>query len=299
MAVLDEIRTSIGGVAERVGPAVVGLRTGRHHGGGSGVVIGEGTVLTVAHALRGEEAEVQFAGGRRATARVAGVDADLGIAVLEADTGDVAPVDLADGDAPLGTPVVALADPGGRGLRVTLGFVTAAEGGFRTHRGRRVAAAIEHSAPLPRGSSGGPLVDLDGRLLGVNAARRDGGLILALAADAQLRERVERLGRGERIEPRRLGVAVAPPRLARRLRRAVGLPERDGLLVRAVQEGSPAERAGLEAGDLLVRAGERELDGLDALHAAIDTADALTLGVVRGLEEREVQVRLAGDGEEA
>jgi S1-C subfamily serine protease len=66
-----------------------------------------------------------------------------------------------------------------------------------------------------------------------------------------------------------------------------------------VQEGSPAERAGLEAGDLLVRAGERELDGLDALHAAIDTADALTLGVVRGLEEREVQVRLAGDGEEA
>jgi serine protease Do len=299
MAVLDEIRASIGGVAERVGPAVVGLRTGRHHGGGSGVVIAEGTVLTVAHALHGEEAELQFAGGRRATARVSGVDADLGIAVLDADTGDVAPVDLADGEAPLGTPVVALADPGGRGLRVTLGFVTSAEGGFRTHRGRRVAAAIEHSAPLPRGSSGGPLVDLEGRLLGVNAARRDGGLILALAADAQLRERVERLGRGERIEPRRLGVAVAPPRLARRLRRAVGLPERDGLLVRAVQEDSPAERAGLEPGDLLVRAGERELDGLDALHAAIDTADALTLGVVRGLEEREVQVRLAGDGEAA
>ncbi len=90
--------------------------------------------------------------------------------------------------------------------------------------------------------------------------RVDGGSILAIAADASLRERVEALGRGETPKRARLGVAVAPPRVARRLRRAVGLPERDGVLVRAVEEGSAAERAGIERGDLIVAAGERQVE---------------------------------------
>src|SRR2546429_504351 len=83
---------------------------------------------------------------------------------------------------------------------------------------------------LRRGSSGGPLLDGDGRLLGINTIRVDGNLILALPA-AALRERVESLARGETKSSPRLGVAVAPPRVARKMRRAVGLPEREGLLV--------------------------------------------------------------------
>jgi len=159
----------------------------------------------------------------------------------------------------------------------------------------RIAGAIEHSAPLPRGSSGGPLVDVEGRLLGLNAVRAGGGLILALPADAQQRARVEGLRHGERAPARRLGVALAPPRLARRMRRNVGLPERDGLLVRAVQDDTPAQRAGLSRGDLLVRAGGQPLDDIDALYAALDATEGdvpLTLGVVRGTEELEVHVRL-------
>ena len=91
----------------------------------------------------------------------------------------------------------------------------------------------------------------------------------------------------------RLGVAIAPPRVARRLRRAVGLPERDGLLVRAVEDGSAADRAGIERGDLLVGAGERALDHVDSLYEALDAARAdgkLELTVVRGTEERAVPV---------
>jgi serine protease Do len=187
--------------------------------------------------------------------------------------------------------VFALADPGGRGLRTTFGMVSATGRGFRGPRGRRVTGSIEHTAPLPRGSSGGPLVDPDGRLLGLNAVRRDGGFILALPADAALRRRVEELARGEAGERPRLGVALAPPRVARRLRSAVGLPERDGLLVRAVVDGSPAAAAGLERGDLLVRAGDRELASMDDLFDALDAAgDTLPLVVVRGTEERELQV---------
>ena len=225
------------------------------------------------------------------------------MAIIHVDTGDVAPLDLA-GAAPapgLGTPVLALADPGGGGLRVTFGLVTAADGGFRGPRGRRIAGAVEHSAPLPRGSSGGPLVDLDGRLLGLNAVRRDGGLILALPADEALRERIAGLVRGESVAPRRLGVAVAPPALARRMRRAVGLPEREGLLVHAVEDDSPAARAGLQRGDLLVAAQGRDLGaGTEQLYAVLDALEAgstLTLRVVRGTEERDVAVDFAAPAE--
>lgn len=293
MALLEETQNSIETAANRIGPAVVGL--GRGWGVGSGVVIAPGQVLTNAHNLRHEEVTVSFADGRRAAARVAGADADLDVAVLEVDTGEIEPVQWASADDQpgVGRPVLALGNPGGRGLRVTPGFVSSVARSFRGPRGRRIRGAIEHTAPLPRGSSGGPLVDLEGRLLGLNAVRVDGGLILAIAADASLRERVEALGRGETPKRARLGVAVAPPRVARRLRRAVGLPERDGVLVRAVEEGSAAERAGIERGDLIVAAGERQVERVDALYEALDAARAdgkFELTVLRGTEERTVEV---------
>jgi S1-C subfamily serine protease len=90
-----------------------------------------------------------------------------------------------------------------------------------------------------------------------------------------------------------LGVAVAPPRVARRLRRAVGLPERDGILVRAVQEQSAADRAGLQRGDLIVAAGGKSIASLDDLYDALETAresESLELEIVRGTEEQSIQV---------
>src|SRR3954470_6862101 len=156
-SVLPELQTTISGVAERVGPSVVGL--GRGWGRGSGVVIAPGHVLTSAHNLRGEEVTVTRGDRERVSARVSATDLDLDLAVLDLDTGEAPAVEWpeAAGTPELGTAVVALADPGGRGLRATLGFVTVAGRRFRGPRGRRVEGAIEHSAPLPRGSSGGPL----------------------------------------------------------------------------------------------------------------------------------------------
>jgi S1-C subfamily serine protease len=290
---IELLEQAIERTAERVGPAVVGL--GRGWGLGSGVVIGAGRVLTSAHNLRGDDATVTFDDGRRMRGSVTGVDGDLDLAVIAVDTGERPSVDWKPDEttAKLGGAVVALANPGGRGLRATLGFVSSPERSFRGPRGRRITGAIEHTAPLPRGSSGGPLVDPAGRLLGINALRLEGGLIVALAADAAVRARIDLLARGEAPERRRLGVAVAPPRAARRMRRAVGLPDRDGVLVRAVESGSPAERTGIEPGDLIVRAGGREIDSLDDLYAALDASlatDRLALGVVRGSDERELDV---------
>ena len=298
MAVLEELTQSVQTVAGRVGSAVVGL--GRGFGRGSGVVVAEGRVVTNAHNLRGDEITVSFHDGRVETGTLAGSDRDGDIAVIAVDTGAVEPVEPgAAGDLEPGAVVFALANPGGRGLRTTLGLVSATERSFRGPRGRRFRGGIEHTAPLPRGSSGGPLVDVDGRLVGINTVRGAGGLVLALAADADFAERVESLARGESISRPRLGVAIAPTRVARRLRRAVGLPERDGLLVHGVEDGGPAGEAGIEKGDLLVAVDGTELARVDDLRTALSKAGAeLRLTAVRGVEERDVVVKLE-QGEES
>ena len=296
MQFVQELQETIARIADEVGPSVVGL--GRGWGFGSGVVVADGRVLTNAHTLRGDETTVTFADGREGAGRVAAFDLDGDLAVVAVATDGPPPIAWpADGaPASVGTPVFALANPGGRGMRVTFGLVSASGRTFRGPRGRRLAGGIEHTAPLARGSSGGPIVDADGRLLGINTLRLEGSLIVALAADESLRERAEALARGESPSRARLGVAIAPPRAARRLRQAVGLPERDGVLVREVLADSPASRAGLEQGDLLVAAAGEPVRRVDDLFRALDAAGSdgtLELTVVRGVEERTVPVSLA------
>jgi serine protease Do len=289
---LTEIQETIATLAERHGPSVAGV--GRGWRLASGAVVADGRVVTSAHRVRGDEVTVSFAGERQETGRRLATDHDLGIAVLEVDTGDAQPLEWAETSPALGAAVVALANPGGRGLRASPGFVVATERSFRGPRGRRIEGAVEHSAALPRGSAGGPLLDTDGRLVGLNMLRLEGGLILALGAGA--REAIDSLGRGEGPRRRYLGVAVAPPYVARKLQRALGLPEREGVLVRAVEEGSPAARGGLERGDLIVTAGGREVDGIDTLHEVVGAAaGSVPLTVVRGAEERELEVAPAGE----
>src|SRR3954454_2306575 len=116
MAVLEEISASVKSVADRLGPAVVGL--GRGWGRGSGVVTAPGTVLTNAHNLRGSEVTVTFADGRTETGSVAGGDAAGDLAVIAVETGDVEPAEFGDPDAlGIGSVVMALANPGGGAVR--------------------------------------------------------------------------------------------------------------------------------------------------------------------------------------
>ena len=151
-------------------------------------------------------------------------------------------------------PVFALANPGGRGLRVTFGTVSGMDRSFRGPRGLRITGSLEHTAPLLPGSLGGPVLDAEGQLLGINTNRLGEGFYLAIPADEALRGRVDALGRGESVRAPQLGITLTPGHVARRMRRAVGLPEAEGLLIRDVAEDSPAARADLHRGDLIVAA---------------------------------------------
>jgi serine protease Do len=163
----------------------------------------------------------------------------------------------------------------------------------------RITGSLEHTAPLLPGSSGGPVLDASGQLLGINTNRLGEGFYLAIPADEALRGRIDALARGESVRPPQLGVAIAPGHVARRLRRAVGLPEAEGLLIRDVSEDSPAARAGLARGDLIVAAAGRPTRTADDLFGVLRASapgGSVELTVLRGSEERTVLVTFGDDG---
>jgi serine protease Do len=284
MTALDELATLVRKAADEAGPSVVSIgRDGR----GSGFVVAPGRVVTNAHNLRDRTTSVRFADGRTVQGAVTGSDVDGDLVVLDVDTGDTGPLAWADGSVQPGDVVVAVS-AGRHQTRASWGQVTSAERGFRGPRGRRIAGAIEHTAPSASGSSGAPVFDRDVKVVGINTHRVDHGFYLARAADQELRDRIAAMGEGRTFERAELGVALAPSHLAAKLRRAVGLAERDGLLVRGVVDDSVAATAGIKQGDLLVRAGGRDLaspDDLFAVLGGVTPGSQLEIDLVRGSDE--------------
>ena len=289
MGVIEELQAAIHDVAAAAGPSVVAIGSRQR---GSGFVVGDGRVVTNAHNIRGDEVTVTFADGRSVRGSVAGVDVDGDLAVINVDTAGASPLEWGSGDAlTVGSVVFGAAASLNGGTRVTVGTVSAVARAFRGPGGRRIAGSVEHTAPLAPGSSGGALLDGQGRLLGINTNRLGEGFYLALPADASLRDRIDALGRGQSVERPRLGIAVAPPHVARRLRRSVGLADRDGLLVRGIDEDSPAARAGIAEGDLIVEVAGRPVADADALVEAVAAATVpYEVRIVRGNDERTVTI---------
>ena len=299
MSVLEELQEAATVVVDKVAPAVV--RIGAGGGRGAGVVVADGLVLTNAHNLRGAETTVTFSDGQSSTGQVRGVDADGDLAVVAVDTATRGAIPWAPAEASVGTPVFAVTTKGEQGARVTFGLVSAVGQAFRGPRGRRITGSLEHTAPLTRGSSGTPVVDGEGRLVGLNTNRLGEGFYLAIPADEDLRSRVDALTRGEAPERKRLGIALAPSRAAKAMRRSVGLPDRDGLLVRHVEEDGAAGRAGVRTGDLIVEAQGRAVATVDDLFEIVDALEdgtSLALKIVRGADEVAVSVTFGPAREE-
>jgi serine protease Do len=285
---ITDFSQSIAGAVEAAGPSVVGV--GR---AGSGVIVADGFVASNAHNVH-EDVGIHFDDGTTVPARPAGVDIDGDLAVLAVATGNRPALALEPQGAPsLGHLVIGLSRPGGRTLRAGVGFVSGNGISFGGPRGHVLTGAIEHSASMPHGSSGGPLLDTNGHVVGINTHREGEGFYLALPVTAELKARIDALSRGEVLQRPRLGVALASPRAARHLRQAVGLPPRDGLLVQSVAEGAPADRGGVRRGDLIISVCGRPTTTLEDLAQALEAAapeGSAQLGIVRGSDELTLSV---------
>lgn len=292
MTLIDDLSSTARSVLAELGSSLVTIG---QDGRGSGLVIAPGKVLTNAHNLRDRTTQVTFADGHAEQGTVTGADEDGDLVVLEVDTGDVGPATWAEQSPAAGDVVFALSR-GGHRPRISFGMVSSVDVAFHGPRGRQVHGGIEHTAPLVRGSSGGAVANADGRIVGVNTHRTGRGFYVARPIDEALQSTIADLAAGKSVVRPRLGVALAPPEVAAKLRAAVGLAERQGLLVRGVEPEGAAANAGIVEGDLLVAAGDIPLTSIEALHDVLaNVGETLGLTVVRGTEERTVELTFAKD----
>jgi S1-C subfamily serine protease len=274
-ALLDAYSRAVIDVVDRVGPAVVRLdvKAGndpRHGGTGSGVIVApDGLVLTNSHVVGGGgTVHVTTVDGRRLTARVVGDDPDTDLALVRID----APVTLPA--APLGNSkllkrgqlVIAIGNPLGFESTVTTGVVSALGRSLRARSGRLIDDVIQTDAALNPGNSGGPLVSSQGEVVGINTAVIMGaqGICFAVAANTASFVLGELVRHG-RVRRAYIGIAAQQFTLSRRRQHAAGLAQETAVMVATVEPGSPAARAGLAAGDIILALDGTAVTGADDL----------------------------------
>jgi S1-C subfamily serine protease len=274
-ALLDAYSRAVIDVVDRVGPAVVRLdikggNDARHGGTGSGVIVApDGLVLTNSHVVGGGGiVHVTTVDGRRLTARVVGDDPDTDLALVRVD----APVTLpaaALGNSKLlkrGQLVIAIGNPLGFESTVTTGVVSALGRSLRARSGRLIDDVIQTDAALNPGNSGGPLVSSQGEVVGINTAVIMGaqGICFAVAANTASFVLGELVRHG-RVRRAYIGIAAQQFTLSRRRQHAAGLAQETAVMVATVEPGSPAARAGLAAGDIILALDGTALTGADDL----------------------------------
>ena len=256
--ILDAYTAAVIGVAQRVLPSVASLRVRGRRGevaGSASVLTADGYLLTSAHVVEGaNQATAAFTDGTEMTADVVGRDPLSDLAVLRARSDVPPPVELGNaGQLQVGQLVVALGNPLGLAGSVTAGIVSGLGRSLPTREGRVVDEVIQTDAALNPGNSGGVLADSRGRMVGVNTAVAGIGVGLAVPINSTTQGIITALMTSGRVRRAWLGIAgnqsPLPPPLAAKLGR------REGLRIAQIITGSPADSAGLRAGDVVVAVG--------------------------------------------
>lgn len=294
MDTLQSLSDQIAGLVERVSPSVGHVRTlhgtRARLGGGSCVVIGsDGLALTNSHVVRGSTGvEVELEEGAAELADVVGDDpfSDLALLRLSARRPYRA-LELGDSNAlRVGEIVLAVGAPFGLARTVTAGIVSALGRTLLGQRGRLIEGVIQTDAQLNPGNSGGPLIDVHGRVVGVNTAMHPGGSGLCFAVPANTaRFVIDEIAAHGRVRRGYLGLTGEEVVLPRTLLERHGLASPRAVAVRSIEPGSPAYQAGLLDGDVLVRlAGKRiaTISDLQRLLVGSVIGHAIDLDLLRG-----------------
>ncbi len=310
---LDAYSNAVVGAAEKLSPSVVKIdvaqsarsRSGEpreRQGGGSGFVFTpDGLILTNSHVVHdATRIQVSFADGRRFPAHTIGDDPSTDLAIVR--------VDIPNNDAPsliaaplgdsqklrVGQLAIAIGNPYGFQYTVTAGVVSAMGRSLRSYSGRMMDDVIQTDASLNPGNSGGPLVTSDGHVIGVNTATIMGAQGLCFAIGINTAKFVAgRLLQDGRIRRSYIGVEAQTVPLHRRLVRFYNLPQETGVVVSSVTAGSPAQKAGLREGDLIVALDGKPVAGVDDLHRLLTDARvgvSSTLTVLRWTDKLELKV---------
>ncbi|MBE0626944.1 MAG: trypsin-like peptidase domain-containing protein [Burkholderiales bacterium] len=280
---LDAYSRAVVAAVERVGPSVVHIEVQGHgeyarqapaRGSGSGLVFTpDGLILTNSHVVGAARAiQVSFADGSSAQADLLGDDPDTDLALLRIGGNHLASAMLGSSRRlQVGQLVIAIGNPYGYQHTVTAGVVSALGRSLRASTGRLIDDVIQTDAALNPGNSGGPLVDSGGEVIGVNTAiiPMAQGICFSTAIDTAKWVVAELLRHG-RVRRAYLGLAGATVRLPRRIVRFFDLPNESALRVESVQAQGPAQLAGIEPGDVIVRVGDRLVAGIDDLHKLLD-----------------------------
>src|SRR5438552_14529038 len=309
-ALLDEYSRTVVGAADRVGPAVVNIdikqrvngRRGPREIGGSGsgfIIAPDGFILTNSHVVHdANQIAVSLPDGREYPAQLVGDDPDTDLAVVRIDAPQLGHVRLADSEnLRVGQIVIAIGNPLGFQASVTAGVVSALGRSMHTQSGRLIDNIIQTDAALNPGNSGGPLVNSAGEVVGVNTAmiRPAQGICFAIASyTAKLV--AGWLIRDGRIRRGYIGVAGQNVPIHRRIVRFYGLPLKTGVLVVSVEKNSPAKRAGLREGDLIIAFDDQLIGSWHHLHKVLvgeQIGVSASLTVIRRTEKLELSILLA------
>lgn len=300
---LDAYSEVVTRAVEEVGPSVVriDIRDGKRKraGSGSGVILSpDGLVLTNSHVVQGaRHAEVTRVGGRSLSARVLGDDSDTDLALIRIDENATFPAARLGDSKKLkpGEIAIAIGNPLGFDATVTAGVISALGRSLRSKNGRLIDDVIQTDAALNPGNSGGPLVSSRGEVIGIATAIISGaqGICFAVASNTASFVLGEIVRHG-RVRRAYLGIGAGTVAVPRRIAVRLGLQER-GAVVSAVEEGSPADHAGLLTGDILLAVDGTRITGADDLVRLLDAEKidrTVPFDVLRRSERRRFWVAL-------